>query len=288
MAPKLVQLLYLSQFLLLLTAIVTVNAYQWNRQSFITRPSYRNSYSNSYSSINSYNNNNRHYSTANSDDVDSSNSDRYRKSSNERSSRRSYSYSSSNSDNNFANSNRERFTAGNSDRISDRNSVGNSYDNSGRNSDSNSGSNDDETEKIPRLAEDTSALIQWITDANGLVNAAINTNSNSGWKLYTQLPLLKDAIVAIVPKSLCISSDMSKMHTKLSPNAVTLINSLNGNSNSNSDGSSKRNSHLWRAKLAIALLSERVRPNSNYHPYLRNLPFEYWGLPMFFSQAEFR
>jgi hypothetical protein len=38
----------------------------------------------------------------------------------------------------------------------------------------------------------------------------------------------------------------------------------------------------------VALLSERVRPNSFFTPYLRNLPFEFWGFPLFFTAAEFR
>jgi len=43
----------------------------------------------------------------------------------------------------------------------------------------------------------------------------------------------------------------------------------------------------WRVRLAVAMLSERVRPNSSYRAYLRNLPFEYWGVPMFFNSSVF-
>jgi len=43
----------------------------------------------------------------------------------------------------------------------------------------------------------------------------------------------------------------------------------------------------WRLRLALALLSERVRPGSAYRAFLRNLPFEYWGLPMFFDTSDF-
>ena len=31
----------------------------------------------------------------------------------------------------------------------------------------------------------------------------------------------------------------------------------------------------------------RVRPDSFYQPYISNLPFEFWGMPMFFNSTEF-
>ena len=43
----------------------------------------------------------------------------------------------------------------------------------------------------------------------------------------------------------------------------------------------------WRTRLAVAILSERVRPKSFFYPYLSNLPFEVWGLPFFFNMTEF-
>ena len=47
------------------------------------------------------------------------------------------------------------------------------------------------------------------------------------------------------------------------------------------------NPSQWRTRLAIAMLSERVRPKSFFYPYLSNLPFEVWGLPFFFNMTEF-
>jgi hypothetical protein len=44
---------------------------------------------------------------------------------------------------------------------------------------------------------------------------------------------------------------------------------------------------MWRARLGIAVLSERTRPNSAYRAYIRNLPFEFAGMPVFFSRTEF-
>jgi hypothetical protein len=44
----------------------------------------------------------------------------------------------------------------------------------------------------------------------------------------------------------------------------------------------------WRARLAVALLSERVRPESFFSPYIRNLPFEFLGMPIFYSPVEQR
>lgn len=47
------------------------------------------------------------------------------------------------------------------------------------------------------------------------------------------------------------------------------------------------NPSQWRTRLAIAMLSERVRPKSFFYPYLSNLPFEVLGLPFFFNITEF-
>lgn len=128
-------------------------------------------------------------------------------------------------------------------------------------------------DEVPRLHADIDLLIEWIVTNNGIFNANIK-QSKEGWTLTAKENIPKDTVIMKIPKSLCIYSDPSLMNNKLLDSTSLLMNSL-------------LPSH-WRIRLAIALLSERVKPDSFFNPYLRNLPFEFWGMPVFFSATEFR
>ena len=129
---------------------------------------------------------------------------------------------------------------------------------------------------LPRLHANSKSLTKWVVRHGGLFEATI-TESRDGWSLTASegTSMIKSGDVLIrVPKTLCIHSDPAKMaQGDLLKNTQALMNSLSP--------------HHWRARLAIALLSERVRSRSNYRSYLRNLPFEFWGMPVFFSTGEF-
>jgi len=45
-------------------------------------------------------------------------------------------------------------------------------------------------------------------------------------------------------------------------------------------------SELWSAKLGLKLLSERVKTDSNYWPYIKHLPASFSGIPLFFLPEE--
>ena len=129
---------------------------------------------------------------------------------------------------------------------------------------------------LPRLHPNSKSLMKWVVRHGGIFNATIK-EANDGWRLNSDFnnPLIERGEVLLrIPKTLCIHSDPSSMaRDDLLKNAKALMNSLSPDH--------------WRARLAIALLSERVRSKSNYRSYLRNLPFEFWGMPMFFSTSEF-
>mmetsp|Transcript_526 Transcript_526/g.720 ORF Transcript_526/g.720 Transcript_526/m.720 type:complete len:918 (+) Transcript_526:20-2773(+) len=136
---------------------------------------------------------------------------------------------------------------------------------------------DEEDGSVPRLHPDVGSYISWVVDDHGGIFNAEIVQSKEGWNLATTdseiIP--KDTTLVRIPKKLCIFSDPSLMtETQLLDSTKQLMQSLHP-------------SH-WRARLAIALLSERVKPQSFFHPYLRNLPFEFWGMPVFFSSTEFK
>ena len=131
---------------------------------------------------------------------------------------------------------------------------------------------------LPRLDEDLSSLINWIEENGGNSNSK-NIDilkTSEGWKLMTQCDVKKDSSIITIPKSLCLYSNTDNTNTK---NVQVLDSTLNL--------MSVISPNQWRMRLAIALLSERVRDDSSLKPYLKNLPFEYWALPIFFGANEF-
>jgi hypothetical protein len=125
---------------------------------------------------------------------------------------------------------------------------------------------------VPRLHHDLSGLIRWIEKSGGFFDAGVQKGSE-GWNLVSDRTIESGEIVLSIPKSICIFANPAYMEVPLLENAQLLMTSLEENQ--------------WRARLAVALLSERVRPSSHYRAYLRNLPFEFWGMPVFYSTKEF-
>ena len=125
---------------------------------------------------------------------------------------------------------------------------------------------------VPRLHHDLSGLIRWIEKSGGFFDAGVQKGSE-GWNLVSDRTIETGETVLSIPKSICIFANPSYMEVPLLENAQLLMTSLEENQ--------------WRARLAVALLSERVRPSSHYRAYLRNLPFEFWGMPVFYSTKEF-
>ena len=125
---------------------------------------------------------------------------------------------------------------------------------------------------VPRLHHDLSGLIRWIEKSGGLFDAGVQKGSE-GWNLVANRAIEPGEPILSIPKSICIFANPSYMEVPLLENAQLLMTSLDSNQ--------------WRARLAVALLSERVRPSSHYRAYLRNLPFEFWGMPVFYSPQEF-
>lgn len=126
---------------------------------------------------------------------------------------------------------------------------------------------------VPRLNADIPTLMRWIEVHGGLFHAKV-VQTKEGWSLVSSKAFGRDDIIIKIPKRLCIFTDPDEMEVPLSTNAQKVIMSLHESN--------------WRARLAIAILSERVKPDSFYKPYIRNLPFEFWGMPLFFSSSEFR
>ena len=133
-----------------------------------------------------------------------------------------------------------------------------------------SGSSD--TIGVPRLHHDLSGLIRWIEKSGGTFDAGVQKGTE-GWNLVANRAIDPGETILSIPKSICIFANPSYMEVPLLDNAQLLMKSLESNQ--------------WRARLAVALLSERVRPSSHYRAYLRNLPFEFWGMPVFYSTQEF-
>lgn len=126
---------------------------------------------------------------------------------------------------------------------------------------------------LPRLGMHIKSLYKWVEKANGYANVTINQNTD-GWTISTDRDVGVDETIIAIPRKVCIFADPTRFETPLLENAQKLMNSLNVKQ--------------WRARLAIALLSERVRPRSPYKAYIRNLPYEFWGVPCFYSRFEFQ
>eukprot|EP01031_Cornospumella_fuschlensis_P033817 gene33817-40918_t len=129
------------------------------------------------------------------------------------------------------------------------------------------------TSEAVRLDPDPDLLINWIQAHSGQFDLDI-LQEKDGWSLITKTAAEKDAVLATVPKKLCIFSKPELMESPLTTNAVTLMDSLG--------------TEHWRTRLAVGLLSERVRSDSFFRPYLANLPFAFPGLPCFYDAQEFR
>lgn len=102
---------------------------------------------------------------------------------------------------------------------------------------------------VPRLHHDLSGLIKWIEKSGGLFDANVQKNKE-GWNLIANRDILPGEILLSIPKNICIYANPMYMETPLLENAELLMSSVDKS--------------LWRARLAIALLSERVRPKSSY------------------------
>lgn len=126
---------------------------------------------------------------------------------------------------------------------------------------------------VPRLNVDIKGLVKWVEKYNGSISEILIEQSDEGWVLKPTKNLQRGDVVASIPKTICIFADPGKCVLPLLENTQRLMNSLSKSQ--------------WRARLAVALLSERVRPNSPYRSYIRNLPFEFWGMPVFYSNSEF-
>ena len=125
---------------------------------------------------------------------------------------------------------------------------------------------------VPRLHLDLVSLIRWIEKSGGVFDAEVGTH-NEGWSLCAKERVEAGTVLLKIPKSLCIYANPTLNVVPLVDNVQQLMSSLD--------------SSQWRARLAVALLSERVRSISHFRAYLRNLPFEFWGVPVFYSSQEF-
>ena len=125
---------------------------------------------------------------------------------------------------------------------------------------------------VPRLHLDLVSLMRWIETSGGTFDAEVGKNAE-GWSLCAKDKVEAGTVLLKIPKSLCIYANPSLNVVPLVDNVQQLMSSLD--------------SSQWRARLAVALLSERVRSVSHFRAYLRNLPFEFWGVPVFYSSQEF-
>ena len=119
---------------------------------------------------------------------------------------------------------------------------------------------------IPRLNPDMGGLVKWVEKVGGKVSSAQIIDTPSGWRLHNTVEreMQPGETLVEVPKKICIFSDGDKGDSlPLLENACQLMNALD--------------KKQWRVRLAIALLSERVRPSSAFRAYIRNLPFEFRG-----------
>jgi hypothetical protein len=107
-----------------------------------------------------------------------------------------------------------------------------------------SSSKSNEVIGVPRLHHDLSGLIKWIEKSGGIFDAGVLKGSE-GWNLIANHPIKAGEIVMKIPKCICIFSNPDYMEVPLLENAQLLMSSLDKSQ--------------WRARLAVALLSERVR-----------------------------
>jgi hypothetical protein len=143
---------------------------------------------------------------------------------------------------------------------------------SGRSDDS--PGSDGEPVGVPRLHVDVSSLLSWVERSGGRFHAVVDRHVGpEGWGLSAKGAAGAGETLVTVPKACCIFANPAYMTTPLLDTTQQLMTAL---------GPAQ-----WRARLAIALLSERVRAGSQFRAYLRNLPFEFWGVPMFYSSDEF-
>ena len=124
--------------------------------------------------------------------------------------------------------------------------------------------------KDGRLYPDSQDLIDWVEKSGGAFTADIALDKDS-WSLAARSSAPANAPLIRVPKKLCIFAESNGVGSPLLERTSLLMNSLH--------------SSQWRARLAIALLSERSRPDSFFFPYLRNLPVEI-NVPLFYTEDE--
>ena len=130
---------------------------------------------------------------------------------------------------------------------------------------------DHDVPSLERLYPDAQDLIEWVEKYGGEFKADIALEKE-GWSLGSQTDVPANTVLIRIPKKLCIFADESSLTSPLLEGTTALMGSLQA-------------SH-WRARLALAVMSERSRPNSFFLPYLRNLPVEFPGIPLFYSEAE--
>ncbi len=130
---------------------------------------------------------------------------------------------------------------------------------------------DQEVPSLERLHPDAQHLIEWVEGYGGEFRADIALEKE-GWSLASQSDVPANTALIRIPKKLCIFSNEKSSGSPLLEGTTTLMGSLQASQ--------------WRARLALAVMSERARPNSFFFPYLRNLPVEFPGIPLFYSEVE--
>lgn len=125
---------------------------------------------------------------------------------------------------------------------------------------------------LPRLNPNTKKLFDWINRCGGATDGAVIMKANDGWSLAAEDFLDINETIVSIPKMICIYADPDLMEYPLLENTQLLMQSLG--------------MRQWRARLAIALLSERTKAGTFFAPYLMNLPWEFNGMPIFFKADE--
>ena len=131
-----------------------------------------------------------------------------------------------------------------------------------------------ETSSIPRLLPNSQNLIEWVEKFGGEFKADIALDKE-GWSLASQTFVPANTPLIKIPKKLCISSDVDAEPGGGSPLLSCTVKLMDSFDQS-----------LWRARLGIALLSERARPHSFYAPYLHNLPVDFPSVPLYYTEHE--
>lgn len=106
-------------------------------------------------------------------------------------------------------------------------------------------------------------MLHLFVSAGGSFSPKIVSDIN-GWSLVAGGTVKENDILMTIPKTICISSNAK---TTLQPSSPLL--------ESTESLMLSLSPKLWRARLAIAILSERVRAHSPFLPYIRNLPHIY-------------